>query len=551
MPQITVTSAIALSSKQSQTLESALTHKYSGSPVKYVVDPSLVTGLKVRVGSRVIDLSLDEKLLTGTGSEKQVGTILSFGDGVAQADGLSDVKAGELLDLGHGEFGLALNLKPDRIGVVALGNASHLKAGSEITGTGRILSIGVGDEIVGRVVDPLGRTLDGKGDLKIQKQMLLERIAPGVMARQSVSVPLQTGIKAIDAMIPIGRGQRELIIGDRSTGKTAVGLGAILNQSDQNVICIYVAIGQKRSSLAQIKQILEERGAMKYTVIVSATASETASLQFLAPYAGVAIAEYFLDQGKDVLVVYDDLSKHAQAYREISLLLRRPSGREAYPGDVFYLHSRLLERACRLNKEHGGGSITALPIIETQGNDVSAFIPTNVISITDGQIYLETDLFNAGMKPAINVGISVSRVGSAAQIKAVKQVAGTMKLDLAQFRELQAFAQFSSDLDDKTRALLDRGLHVNEVLKQGWDTPLKVEEQVVVIFAATQGMIDGIDIKHVTKWEKAFLQEMRSSHSDVLASIVKEQKMTDATMAQLKEIIITFNQKTALWEMEG
>ncbi len=546
LTKITVTSASELSKQQKQLLEASLSKKYPTGSVVYKLDSAIVSGLKVQMGSRVLNLSLQEKLTTVIGSEKQVGTILSFGDGVAQADGLEGVRAGELLDLGKGELGLALNLKPDTIGVVALGAASHLKAGSEIFGTNQILSIGVGEDIIGRVVDPLGRSLDGMGDIKVEKQMLLERIAPGVMARQSVTVPLQTGIKAIDAMIPIGRGQRELIIGDRSTGKTAVALGTILNQADQNVICIYVAIGQKRASLAQIKQLLEERGAMKYTIIVSATASESASLQFLAPYAGVAIAEYFLDQGKDVLVVYDDLSKHAQAYREISLLLRRPSGREAYPGDVFYLHSRLLERACRLNQKHGGGSITALPIIETQGNDVSAFIPTNVISITDGQIYLETDLFNAGMKPAINVGISVSRVGSAAQIKAVKQVAGTMKLDLAQFRELQAFAQFSSDLDDKTKSLLDRGTHVNEVLKQGWDTPLKVEEQVVVIFAATQGLIDHLDIKTVTAWEKAFLDEMRANHSDILASIVKEQKMTDQVITQLKTIITSFNQSRAI-----
>ena len=362
------------------------------------------------------------------------------------------------------------------------------------------------------------------------------------MPRKSVSAPLQTGIKAIDAMIPIGRGQRELIIGDRSTGKTAVALGTILNQADQNVICVYVCIGQKRSSLAQTIQVLEDRGAMEYTTIVSATASSTAAEQFLAPYAGQSIAEYFLEKGKDVLIIFDDLTKHAQAYREISLLLRRPSGREAYPGDVFYLHSRLLERACRLNQENGGGSITALPIIETQANDVSAYIPTNVISITDGQIYLESDLFNAGMKPAINVGLSVSRVGSAAQRKAMKQVAGTMKLDLAQFRELQAFAQFSSDLDDKTKAILDRGEHVNAILKQGWDTPLKMEEQIAVIYAAVKGHLDAVLIDDIQKWEQTYLEYMHSSHPSILESIVTEQKITEETEAKLKSAITTFNE---------
>ncbi len=475
-------------------------------------------------------------------AEKAVGTVIKFGDGVITASGLDTVQAGELIDLGQDCFGLALNLDQKTVGIVALSEARHLKTGDEISRTGRILSLGVSDDIVGRIVDPLGQVLDGKAALKPQQMMQLERIAPGVMARQSVTVPLQTGIKAIDAMIPIGRGQRELIIGDRQTGKTAIALGTILNQADQDTICVYVCIGQKRSSLAQIQGILEKHNAMSYTVLVAATASSPASMQFLAPYAGVAIAEYFLAQGKDVLVVYDDLTKHAQAYREISLLLRRPSGREAFPGDVFYLHSRLLERACRLNEKHGGGSITALPIIETQGNDVSAYVPTNVISITDGQIYLEADLFNSGMKPAINVGLSVSRVGSAAQIKAMKQVAGTMKLDLAQFRDLQAFAQFSSDLDERTKALLERGLRVNEVLKQGWDTPLKVEEQIVVIFTAVKGMLDEVELEHITAWETDYLEYMRSSHAAILESIVKHQKLTDETEAELKEAIITFNQ---------
>lgn len=472
---------------------------------------------------------------------QSVGTVLSFGDGIARVEGLDDVQAGELIDVGEGQFGLALNLEKTSLGMVVLGTASHLKAGSVVRRTGQILSIGVSDQIIGRTIDALGRPVDGKGSIASDKLMLLERIAPGVMSRKSVTVPLQTGIKAIDAMIPIGRGQRELIIGDRATGKTAVALGTILNQADQNVICVYVCIGQKGSSLAQTRQTLLERGAMDYTVIVAATAAQVAAQQFLAPYTGLAVAEYFLEQGKDVLIIYDDLSKHAQAYREISLLLRRPSGREAYPGDVFYLHSRLLERACRLNEKYGGGSITALPIIETQANDVSAYIPTNVISITDGQIYLETDLFNAGMKPAINVGISVSRVGSAAQIKAMKQVAGSMKLDLAQFRELQAFAQFSSDLDDKTKALLDRGLRVNEILKQGWDKPLKVEEQVIVIFAAVNGYLDKVKIDSIMAWEKAFAEYVKTNHQQLLTTIATEQKMSDETLTQLKDIITTFS----------
>ncbi len=394
---------------------------------------------------------------------------------------------------------------------------------------------------MGRIIDALGRPLDGKNAIKATKYMPLEAIAPGVITRQSVTVPLQTGIKAIDAMIPIGRGQRELIIGDRSTGKTSIGLGTILNQAGQDVICVYVSIGQKKASLAQITALLTERGAMDYTIVVAATSSDTAAEQFLAPYTGLAVAEYFLGQGKDVLIVYDDLSKHAVAYREISLLLRRPSGREAYPGDVFYLHSRLLERACRLNKENGGGSITALPIIETQANDVSAYIPTNVISITDGQIYLEANLFNAGMKPAINVGLSVSRVGSAAQLKAMKQVAGTMKLDLAQFRELEAFAQFSSDLDERTKAQLDRGLRVNGILKQGWDKPLKMEEQVVVIFAATKGLLDNVAVEKITDWEKAYIDYMRTAQKPLLASIAKEQKLTEEIETKLHKAIEHFN----------
>ena len=473
---------------------------------------------------------------------QEVGQVISFGDGVLQVSGLEKVESGELIDLGKGQLGLTLNLGVDQVGIVALSEAKHLAPGSIVKRTGKILSIGAGNGLLGRTIDPLGKPIDGKGEFKIEAEMLLEQIAPGVMARESVKEPLQTGIKAIDAMIPIGRGQRELIIGDRQTGKTAVALGTILNQADQDVICIYVSIGQKRSSLAQITQILDKHNAFNYSLIVAATASTPAAVQFLAPYAGVAIAEFFLKQGKDVLIVYDDLSKHAQAYREVSLLLRRPSGREAYPGDVFYLHSRLLERACKLNNKYGGGSITALPIIETQANDVSAYIPTNVISITDGQIYLEADLFNAGMKPAINVGLSVSRVGSSAQIKAMKQVAGTMKLDLAQFRDLQAFAQFSSDLDPKTKAQLERGQRMNEILKQGWDTPLSVAEQVAIMFAAVKGHLDSINLDKIVSWEQAYLPFLRSNYSKLLVTITSEAKLSENLEKELTQAILSFNQ---------
>lgn len=477
-----------------------------------------------------------------TDTPQSVGTVVKYGDGVASLAGLDDVQSLELVDLGHDALGIALNLTKDTVGIVALNEAAHLKAGDLVHRTGRVLSIGVSNQLLGRTVDSVGNVVDGGSAIKPKKFMPLEKIAPGVMARKSVTVPLQTGIKAIDAMIPIGRGQRELIIGDRSTGKTSVAIGTILNQADQNVICVYVCIGQKRSSLAQITQTLQERGAMEYTTIVAATASDTAAERYLAPYAGQAIAEFFLEQGKDVLIIFDDLSKHAQAYREISLLLRRPSGREAYPGDVFYLHSRLLERACRLNEDHGGGSITALPIIETQAGDVSAYIPTNVISITDGQIYLETDLFNAGMKPAINVGLSVSRVGSAAQIKAMKQVAGTMKLDLAQFRELEAFAQFSSDLDERTKSQLNRGEKVFNTLKQGWDTPLKVEEQVVVIFAAVNGYLDTIKAELIPAWEAEYLAYMHSTQKKVLSSLATEKVISEKSQKALHEAVQAFNE---------
>ncbi|HSW89658.1 MAG TPA: F0F1 ATP synthase subunit alpha [Patescibacteria group bacterium] len=471
-----------------------------------------------------------------------IGKVLTFGDGIAKVSGLSDVMMGEIVEFSNGQEGLALNLGKTEIGVILLADGKGITAGQDVRTTGRIMSVGVGDGILGRVVNTLGKTLDGKPAFEIEKWEPLEKIAPGVMSRKSVTVPLQTGIKAVDAMIPIGRGQRELIIGDRGTGKSAIALTTIVNQKGKNVICVYVAVGQKEAYLAQTMAQLEHFGATEYTVVLNASASDPASMQYLAPYAGSSIAEYFMDKGKDVLIVYDDLSKHAVAYREISLLLRRPSGREAYPGDVFYLHSRLLERSCRLDEKHGGGSITALPIIETQANDVSAYIPTNVISITDGQIYLESGLFNAGIKPAINVGLSVSRVGGSAQIKAMKQVAGTMKLDLAQFRELEAFAQFSSDLDAKTKARIDRGQRLTELLKQAWDRPMEVTEQIAVIYAGTRGHIDTVKKENVGKWEELFLEYMDTSGKKVYDAILKEQKLTEDIEKDLKNLIEKFNE---------
>lgn len=495
--------------------------------------------------------SIHQKLdsLEQVAEPRVVGKIISYGDGVVRASGLDKLKAGELVDLGLGQLGYTLNLNKDSVGIVTLGEASNLSVGSEVYGTGRILSVGASNDLLGRVVDPLGRPLDDKGDIKVESYEPLEKIAPGVMARKSVSVPLQTGVKAIDAMIPIGRGQRELIIGDRGTGKSAIALGTILNQADQNVICVYVAIGQKRSFLAQTISTLEQHGALDYTVFVVASASDSASLQFLAPMAGASIAEFFMNQGKDVLVIYDDLSKHAQAYREVSLLLRRPSGREAYPGDIFYLHSRLLERACRLNEKYGGGSITALPIIETQANDISAYIPTNVISITDGQIFLESDLFNAGIRPAINVGASVSRVGSSAQIKSMKQVAGPMKLELAQYRELEAFAQFSSDLDATTKKQLQRGQRLSGILNQMWDQPMKVEEQIAVIFAATRGKLDIVKPEFLREWETEYVQYLQAAEPELLKSIVSEGKLTDELEAKLGEVNDTFLDQHPEWHL--
>lgn len=495
------------------------------------------------------DLQTKAKNLKPSVSARVAGKVTASGDGVIEAEGLDNLQASELVDLGHQQLGLTMNLNKDSVGIVALGDASHISVGQEIYGTGRILSIGVGDDVIGRVIDPLGNVLDDEPPFEIKSYQPLEKIAPGVMTRQSVSQPLQTGVKAIDAMIPIGRGQRELIIGDRSTGKSSIALGTILNQHDQDVICVYVSVGQKRSFLAQTKALLEERGAMDYTIMVNASASSPAAIQFLAPFAGTAVAEYFLAQGKDVLIVYDDLSKHAQAYREISLLLRRPSGREAYPGDVFYLHSRLLERACRLNKENGGGSITALPIIETQANDVSAFIPTNVISITDGQIYLESDLFNAGTRPAINVGLSVSRVGSSAQKKIMKKVAGPMKLELAQYRELEAFAQFSSDLDTATKKQLARGSRVSKSLNQYWDQPLSVPEQVATIWAVTNGYLDKIKVEHVREWETSFIIHLHDTEPELLKLIDNSKEVSPELKSELERVINTFNSLHTDWQI--
>src|SRR3989344_3941653 len=436
---------------------------------------------------------------------EKVGFVLELFDGIAKVSGLSDIKSSEMVTFANGVVGVALNLEEDAVGVIILGDFSKIKEGDEVKATGRILETPVSDSILGRVVNSIGVPIDGKGSLKSDKTYPIEKVAPGVVTRQSVSEPVATGIKVIDAIIPVGRGQRELIIGDRQTGKTALCIDSILNQKGQNMICVYVSIGQKDSKLRKIEARLEEGGAMAYTVIVSAGASEPAPLSYIAPYAGVAVAEYFMDKGKDVLIIYDDLSKHAVAYREISLLLRRPPGREAYPGDVFYLHSRLLERACRRNAKYGGGSITALPIIETQAGDVSAYIPTNVISITDGQIFLETDLFYKGVRPAVNVGLSVSRVGSSAQIKAMKKVSGTLKLDLAQFRELEAFSQFGSDLDEGTKKQLERGKRAVEVLKQPQYAPVKAEHQVVTLYALVKGFMDDVPVEKIKEFEAGLI----------------------------------------------
>ena len=481
----------------------------------------------------------------------EVGQVLSVGDGIARIYGLDNVEAGEMVEFSEGTKGMALNLETDNVGVVIFGDDSHIKEGDIVKRTGEIVDVPVGKELLGRVVDGLGNPIDGKGPINSKDKKRVEVKAPGIIPRKSVSEPMQTGLKAIDSLIPIGRGQRELIIGDRQTGKTAIAIDTIINQKEINksddetkkLYCVYVAIGQKRSTVAQIVKTLEDAGAMEYSIVVAATASDPAPLQFLAPYTGCAMGEYFRDNGMHGLIVYDDLSKQAVAYRQMSLLLRRPPGREAFPGDVFYLHSRLLERAAKLNDENGGGSLTALPIIETQASDVSAYIPTNVISITDGQIFLETELFFQGIRPAVNVGISVSRVGSAAQIKAMKQVAGTIKLELAQYREMAAFAQFGSDLDASTQQLLNRGSKLTELLKQGQYSPLKVEEQVVSIFAGVKGFLDDIQNSKIKNFEDQLLSAIKSQSPDILKNIVSLGKLDESNEKKLKDFIDNFKKE--------
>lgn len=473
-------------------------------------------------------------------STKHVGSILSVADGVARISGLPNAAYLEELAFPHGVYGFAINLEEDNVGAIILGDYLKLKEGDEVRATGKLLSVPVSDAFLGRVINPLGEPVDEKGPVKTKTFYPLEKIAPGVVAREPVSVPLQTGIKAIDAMIPVGRGQRELIIGDRNTGKTSIVIDTIVNQKNENVICIYVAIGQKTSRIAQVVSELFDHKAMGHTIVVAAAASDPASFQYMAPYAGCALAEYFMDKGRDVLIVYDDLSKHAWAYRQISLILKRPSGREAYPGDVFYLHSRLLERACRLDKAHGGGSITALPIIETQANDISAYIPTNVISITDGQLFLESDLFNAGQRPAINVGVSVSRVGGSAQVKAMKQVSGKLKLDLAQYRELAAFAQFSTDVDEVTKKQIHRGSRMLELLKQGRFAPMSVACQVVSIWAGSNGHLDDVQVSEVARFESELLAYMDRLHKKILAAIAQEKTMTPEIEKMLESAVSGF-----------
>ncbi len=472
----------------------------------------------------------------------EVGTVISVGDGIARIYGLNNAVVSELLEFESGVKGMALNLEYDNIGCVLMGPDTLIKEGERVKRTGRVISIPVGEAMLGRVVDPLGNPLDGKGAIATTEVRPMEIVAPGVVERQPVKQPLQTGIKAIDAMVPIGKGQRELIVGDRQTGKTAIAIDAIINQKQlaKPAKCIYVAIGQKQSTVAQIVQTLTEYGAMDYTIVVAATASDPASMLFAAPYSGCAMGEYFMWKGEDVLIVYDDLSKHAQAYRQMSLLLRRPPGREAYPGDVFYLHSRLLERACKLNDEHGAGSLTALPIIETQANDISAYIPTNVISITDGQIYLETSLFHAGVKPAINVGLSVSRVGGSAQKKAMRSVAGTLRIDLAQYQELESFAQFGSELDKESQFQLSRGQRMKELLKQPQYSPMPVEEQILVLFAGTRGFVDHIAVKNVLAYQDDLLTFVRSSHPEVLKNIATENNLTPELEKQIIAVLEEF-----------
>lgn len=573
---VNVTTAKKLTVEEYQSISVILTEKLGREIfLNKKVDPSILGGIVIQIGDKVFDASAARKLkkmevaLNGIDiheyekpeavgdvlSQKlenynvdetdleEVGVVEKIGDGIATVIGMKHAMAGELVELPHNVSGMVLNLNPDSVGIVLMGGDTKIKEGDLVRRTGRIMEVPVGENLLGRVVSAIGDPIDGKGDIVAAEYRPVESPAHGIADRKSVDTPLQTGIKCIDALVPVGRGQRELIIGDRGTGKTAVAIDTIINQKGLGVICIYVAIGQKASNIARIVRTLEQHGALEYTIIVAATAADSAPLQYLAPYSGVTMAEYFMDQGKDVLCVYDDLSKHAVAYRAMSLLLRRPPGREAYPGDVFYLHSRLLERAAKLNDtELSGGSITALPIIETLAGDVGGFIPTNVISITDGQIFLESELFYSGIRPAINSGLSVSRVGGAAQIKAMKQVAGTLRLDLAQFRELAAFAQFASDLDKATKAQLDRGQRLTEILKQGQYSPLSVEKQVMAIYLGTKGYLDDVAVKEVTRCEKEFLDFMEANHPEIGADILNTKKITDENEEALKKAIAEFKE---------
>lgn len=577
---VTVTTARPLTTEEAGLLQELLTEKFH-KPVelqKQKVDSKVVGGVLIQYGDHIFDATMKRQLekmdaimkaihlndqdldqtekMTDALAQgvksfhndvdlEEIGVVEKVGDGICTASGLGGAMSGELVALHDGVYGMVQNLRENEVGIVLLGGATEIKEGDMVRRTGEIMEIPVGDAMLGRIVNPLGLPLDGKGAIKTQVKYPIEHQAPGIAARQPVDVPLQTGLKAVDALVPIGRGQRELIIGDRGTGKTAIAIDTILNQKGKDVICIYVAIGQKASSVARLYHTFEQYGASAYTMIVAATAADTAPMQYLAPYAGAAVGEYFMDQGKDVLIVYDDLSKHAVAYRAMSLLLRRPPGREAYPGDVFYLHSRLLERACRRNERHGGGSMTALPIIETQAGDVSGYIPTNMISITDGQIYLETDLFNSGIRPALNSGLSVSRVGGAAQTKAMKTVAGTLRLSLAQYRELAAFAQFGSDLDRETKAQLDRGARVTEMLKQGQYQPLSMAQEVVSLYAVNNGFLDEVPVEDVTRYEHEMLGYLNNHCSIILTRLEKEQKLTDDLKEELDEALDDFGKMFA------
>ncbi|WP_276690981.1 MULTISPECIES: F0F1 ATP synthase subunit alpha [Acidaminococcus] len=577
---VTVTTARPLATEEAGLLQELLTEKFH-KPVELQeqkVDSKVVGGVLIQYGDHIFDATMKRQLekmdaimkaihlndqdldqtekMTDALAQgvksfhndvdlEEIGVVEKVGDGICTASGLGGAMSGELVALHDGVYGMVQNLRENEVGIVLLGGATEIKEGDMVRRTGEIMEIPVGEAMLGRIVSPLGLPLDGKGAIKTQLKYPIEHQAPGIAARQPVDVPLQTGLKAVDALVPIGRGQRELIIGDRGTGKTAIAIDTILNQKGKDVICIYVAIGQKASSVARLYHTFEQYGASAYTMIVAATAADTAPMQYLAPYAGAAVGEYFMDQGKDVLVVYDDLSKHAVAYRAMSLLLRRPPGREAYPGDVFYLHSRLLERACRRNERHGGGSMTALPIIETQAGDVSGYIPTNVISITDGQIYLETDLFNSGIRPALNSGLSVSRVGGAAQTKAMKTVAGTLRLSLAQYRELAAFAQFGSDLDRETKAQLDRGARVTEMLKQGQYQPLSMAQEVVSLYAVNNGFLDEVPVEDVTRYEHEMLGYLNNHCSIILTRLEKEQKLTDDLKEELDEALDDFGKMFA------